>query len=142
MTSTPAGTGLDELSSAKYVSLTSYRRDGTPVTTPVWVVRDGDHLAVWTNSRTGKVKRIRRNPAATLARCTFRGRLLSEPVPVRAELMPADDTLRVLGLIRRKYGFSGWILVYRARRNPLGSIGIRISPSTPAAPPSSAPAGS
>jgi len=131
MTSTPAGTGLDELSSAKYVSLTSYRRDGTPVATPVWVVRDGDHLAIWTNSRTGKVKRIRRNPTATLARCTFRGKLLGEPVPVRAELMPADDTLRVLGLIRRKYGFSGWILSYRARRNPLGTIGIRVSRPAP-----------
>ncbi len=99
--------------------------------TPVWVVRDGDHLAIWTNSRTGKVKRIRRNPTATLARCTFRGKLLGEPVPVRAELMPADDTLRVLGLIRRKYGFSGWILSYRARRNPLGTIGIRVSRPAP-----------
>jgi uncharacterized protein len=132
MTSAPAGTGLDELGSAKYVSLTSYRRDGTPVATPVWVVRDGDHVAIWTNARAGKVKRVRRDPTATLARCTFRGKLLSEPVPVRAELMPAEDTGRVLDLISRKYGFSGRILVYRARRNPATAVAIRISQEVPA----------
>jgi hypothetical protein len=49
--------------------------------------------------------------------------------------MPADDTPRVLGLIRRKYGFSGWILSYRARRNPLSTLGIRISLAAPTATP-------
>jgi PPOX class probable F420-dependent enzyme len=73
MTIAPTAPTLDELGSAKYVSLTTYRKDGTAVPTPVWMVRDGDELAVWTNARTGKVKRIRRNPDPGLARPTRHG---------------------------------------------------------------------
>jgi PPOX class probable F420-dependent enzyme len=46
MTIAPIAPTLDELGSAKYVSLTTYRKDGTAVPTPVWMVRDGDELAV------------------------------------------------------------------------------------------------
>lgn len=118
---------LDRLGAAKYVSLTTYRRDGTAVATPVWVVRDGDHLAVWTNVETGKVKRVRRNPEVTLTPCTFRGRLLGEPVPAHAVLMPPAETARVLKLIRAKYGLVGRLTALRARRRPETAAGIRIS---------------
>jgi uncharacterized protein len=128
MATPPSGaSGLDELGAARYVSLTTYRRDGTPVVTPVWVVRDGDHLAVWTNVKTGKVKRVRRNPAVTLAPCTFRGRLLGEPVPGQAVLMAQPETVELLRLIRRKYGITGWLTVLRARWRPETAAGIRIS---------------
>jgi PPOX class probable F420-dependent enzyme len=128
MTIAPTAPTLDELGSAKYVSLTTFRKDGTAVATPVWVVRDGDELAVWTDARTGKVKRIRRNPAVTLAACTFRGKLRSEPVAARAELTAPEQTGRVLDLIKRKYGISGRILVFRAQRGTDGSAaGIRIT---------------
>jgi PPOX class probable F420-dependent enzyme len=126
-TPAPGASGLDELGAARYVSLTTYRRDGTPVVTPVWVVRDGDHLAVWTNVKTGKVKRVRRNPAVTLAPCTFRGRLLGEPAPGHASLMAQAETVELLRLIRRKYGITGWLTVLRARRRPETAAGIRIS---------------
>ena len=51
----------DRLGAGKYLLLTSYRKNGTPVATPVWVVRDGEHLAIWTERHAGKVKRIRRD---------------------------------------------------------------------------------
>jgi PPOX class probable F420-dependent enzyme, Rv2061 family len=128
MTTAPSTPTLDELGSAKYVSLTTYRKDGTPVPTPVWVVRDGDELAVWTNARTGKVKRLRRNSTVTVATCTFRGKPRSAPVPARAELMPPERVGRVLDLIKRKYGISGRILVLRAQRSTDGSaVGIRVT---------------
>ena len=62
----------------KYVSLTSYRRDGTAVATPVWFVRQDGRLLVETGAASGKVKRIRRNPAVQVAVCA-RGRLRGRP---------------------------------------------------------------
>jgi uncharacterized protein len=128
MASVPSGTtALDRLGAARYVSLTTYRRDGTPVVTPVWVIRDGDHLAIWTNVKTGKVKRVRRNPAVTLAPCTVRGRLLGEPVPGQAALMSPAATVELIRLIKRKYGIIGRLTVLRAQRRPETAAGIRIS---------------
>ncbi len=52
---------LDRLSAEKYILLTTFRKDGRAVPTPVWAVRDGEALAVWTRADSGKVKRIRHN---------------------------------------------------------------------------------
>jgi len=49
------------LAGAAYVQLTTFRRSGEPVRTPVWVapaVDDGDHLVVITVDDTGKTKRL------------------------------------------------------------------------------------
>jgi PPOX class probable F420-dependent enzyme len=118
---------IDELSAARYASVTTYRKDGTPVATPVWLVRDGDALAIWTNAKTGKVKRIRRNPAVTVAPCSMRGRLRGEPVPARAEALPVGDGARIRRLIRQKYGLQGWLITRRAERTPDSTICFRIT---------------
>jgi PPOX class probable F420-dependent enzyme len=125
-------TMVDALAEAPYVSLTSYRKDGTPVATPLWVVRDGDALAVWTPTDSWKVKRIRRNPQVTVAPCQFRGQLTGDPVPGRAEVMSAEDTQRVRDLLRRKYGLTGRLTLWgsRLRRGLSGTVGIRISPES------------
>lgn len=117
---------MERLSGQRYISLTTFRRDGTPVATPVWLVRDGDRLAVWTNATAGKVKRIRREPSVTVAPCTVRGRLLGEPVPARARALPPDDTARIIAAIRKKYRFQGWLVTLRARRRPGSTVGIAI----------------
>jgi len=87
----------------KYVSLTTYRRDGTPVATPVWFVIDGDRLLVQTDAQAGKLKRIRRNPAVSVATCTATGRLRGSPVPARAEILPRAAWARAEELIADKY---------------------------------------
>jgi len=55
----------------KYISVTTYRRDGTDVATPVWFVQDGDRLLIRTGVDSGKAKRIRRNPAVLVAALAF-----------------------------------------------------------------------
>ena len=45
---------MDSLGSAQYALVTTYRRDGRAVPTPLWVVRDGDAIAVWTPTTAGK----------------------------------------------------------------------------------------
>lgn len=87
----------------KYVSITSYRRDGTGVATPVWFVTEGNRLLVMTEVGSGKVKRIRRNPFVTVAACSARGRLRGRPIPSTAELLPSTEVDRVKRLMGRKY---------------------------------------
>ena len=87
----------------KYLSITSFKRDGTGVATPVWFVREGGRLLVQTDANSGKVKRIRRNPQVLVASCTATGRLLTDPAPPRAELLPDAEVGRVERLMAAKY---------------------------------------
>lgn len=87
----------------KYLSLTSYRRDGSPVATPVWFVTENGKLLVSTDAGSYKVKRIRRNPTVSIAACTASGRLRGEPVQARAELLPESEGPHVQELMARKY---------------------------------------
>ena len=89
----------------KYLSITSYRRDGSEVSTPVWFVAEGDRLLVMTDSRSGKAKRIRRNPYVTVAPCSARGKPEAEPMPAHAEVLPSSEVDRVQQLIAHKYRF-------------------------------------
>ena len=87
----------------KYLSLTSFRRDGTGVATPVWFVQAGGRLLVETDAASYKVRRIRRDPRVTIAPCTATGRLRGTPVPAWAELLPDAEVARVERLMARKY---------------------------------------
>jgi uncharacterized protein len=87
----------------KYLSLTSFRRDGTGVATPVWFVEAGGRLLVETDAGSYKVRRIRRDPRVTIAPCTATGRLRGTPVPAWAELLPDAEVARVERLMARKY---------------------------------------
>ncbi len=125
MSTTPPG----RLATEKYASLVTYRRDGTPVATPVWLVTDGDALLVWTGAKTGKVKRVRANPAVTVAPCSARGKVRGDAVAGHAEVCDATGTDRTRELIVKKYGFQGRFLVKRSLRRggPDSTVGLRIT---------------
>jgi len=120
---------LDTVGQASYALVTSYRKDGRAVPTPVWVVRDGDTLALWTVTDSGKVKRIRRDPTVLIGPCDVRGRPTGDQVPGRAEILDDAGTERVRALLRHKYGVMGRITLFfsRLRRGRDGTIGIRVS---------------
>jgi PPOX class probable F420-dependent enzyme len=120
---------VDRIGGGKYVLLTTFRKDGTPVPTPLWVVRDGDGLAVWTPTKAAKVKRIRRTKAVTVAECDIRGNPRSEPVPGTARILDAAGTERVRALLRKKYRVTGWLTVSGSilRRGRAGTVGIAIA---------------
>jgi PPOX class probable F420-dependent enzyme len=119
---------IDTIGAAGYALVTSYRKDGRAVPTAVWVVRDGDALAIWTASDSGKVKRIRRDGTVLVGPCDVRGRPTGEQVPGTATILDAAGTERVRGLLKRKYGFFGRVTLWfsRIRRGADGTIGIRI----------------
>jgi uncharacterized protein len=87
----------------KYISVTTYRRDGTAVATPVWFVQQGNRLLVQTGVASGKAKRIRRNPAVRVAACTARGQLRGQPVSGVARVLAGSEADAAGKLITRKY---------------------------------------
>jgi PPOX class probable F420-dependent enzyme len=87
----------------KYLSLTTFKRDGTAVATPVWFVEQDGKLLVQTDLESGKVKRIKANPQVRLALCNGMGHLRGPTVNGRAEILEAGDTVRVERFIKDKY---------------------------------------
>ena len=93
------------LANEKYLSLVTYRKNGDPVATPVWVAGIGNELGVITEESAGKVKRIRNNPRVTLTPCDVKGKLRPGTVTTEAtaRLVTGDLAIRVDRAIRRKY---------------------------------------
>lgn len=122
-------TGLGELGSAHYVLLTTYRKDGTPIGTPVWAVTRDGKLYVWTEVSSWKVKRIRNNPAVTVQPCGMRGAPQGEVREAKARLLDAAETGQVLRLILRKYWLAGppTVLASRLFRGKSSTIGIELT---------------
>ncbi|WP_278312571.1 PPOX class F420-dependent oxidoreductase [Lolliginicoccus levis] len=119
---------FDDLAAAKYVLLNSFRKDGNPVGTPLWVAADGDRLLVWTETSSYKVKRIGRDPRVTIAVCGARGKPSGDAVEARAEILDQDGTELARRLIAEKYGVLGKLLVKGSllRRGRRGTIGIAL----------------
>jgi PPOX class probable F420-dependent enzyme len=87
----------------KYLSLTTYRNDGSPVATPLWFVDDGERYYAITSASSYKAKRIRRNPSVAIAECSASGKLRGVPSPARAEFVPAEEHERIDRLMAAKY---------------------------------------
>ncbi|WP_217237902.1 PPOX class F420-dependent oxidoreductase [Streptomyces sp. AC555_RSS877] len=122
-------TPLERLGAGKYLLITSYRKNGTGVATPVWVVRDGDALGAWSAADAWKVKRIRARGDVLVGPCDLRGNPTGDQVPATAEIADAEITAHYRRLIARKYGIVGrlTLLGSRLRRGPDGTVGIRVT---------------
>jgi PPOX class probable F420-dependent enzyme len=100
-----AARALKALEAAKYISLTTYRRSGEGVATPVWFAQDGEQYYVETGPRTGKMKRIQHTPRVTLAPCTFGGKVTGPRLEGTAHIVDSDtERERAKRLMARKYG--------------------------------------
>jgi uncharacterized protein len=119
---------VERLTGGKYVLVTTFRKDGTAVPTPVWVARDGDELVIWSATEAGKVKRIRRSGEVEVAACDFRGNPSGPGVRGHARLLDAAGTERTRRLMKAKYGVLGWVTITGSllRRGRDGSVGIAI----------------
>jgi PPOX class probable F420-dependent enzyme len=92
-----------EISGRGYVSLTTFRRDGTPVPTPLWFAESGDKLYIMTRGDSWKYKRIRNNPEVRVAPCTARGRVTGPEFAGTARLLPESEWAGTRQLLARKY---------------------------------------
>lgn len=120
---------LEQLGAEKYVLLTTFRRDGRAVPTPLWVVPDGAGLAFWTPDGTGKVKRIRNSGRVTVAACDVRGNVRGEAIEAQARIGDHADRRRIGEGLKRKYGLMGrlTLLGSRLRRGENGTLAILVS---------------
>lgn len=64
-----------DLDSARYIALTTFKRDGTPVATPVWITGANGTYSFITGDKAWKSKRLARNPKLTVQVCDFRGKV-------------------------------------------------------------------
>lgn len=120
---------FDTIATGKYVLLTTFKKDGTGVPTPLWGALDGDRLLMWTVTDSWKVKRIRRNPKVTIAPCDMRGNPQGDAVDATAEILDEAGTEKARAAVASKYGILGWLTVKGSvlRRGKSGSVGLSIT---------------
>ena len=107
-----------DLETARYISFVSYRKDGTPVATAVWVVPFEDGYAFTTDSDSWKIKRILRNPSVTIQKSNVRGKVKTG-CPVhqgKAEVLSDADVVAVRTLVKKKYWIMYRLLIERGER--------------------------
>jgi len=118
----PAGDGgLESLRDAEYCLLVSYRRDGTPVPTPLWFALDGDRAVFESDADMVKLKRMRRNPHVRVAPATFRGRPLGPPIEATARILEPGEHAGAEAALARKYGLTRRVV---ARLHPTPPAGL------------------
>jgi PPOX class probable F420-dependent enzyme len=98
------GTESTALGKEPFINVTTFKRDGTAVATPVWCVEQNGSLLVFSEATSGKVKRIRHDPHVRVGPCSFRGTPRGPAVDADATLI--HDTEEVQALLSRKYGMT------------------------------------
>jgi uncharacterized protein len=109
-------TTFEPFAAAPTALLTTYRRDGTPVTTPVSVAVAGGRAFFRTYDRAGKYRRLRRDPAVTAVPATWRNRPTGPPVAARARQLDGDEAVRASRLLAGKHRLLHGVLVPLAHR--------------------------
>jgi uncharacterized protein len=99
-----------ELDPHRYVSLSTFRRNGAEVATPVWFAAAGAKLYVFTAGDSGKVKRLRHTSRASVAPSDAWGRTWGASQPATARLVAEPRVIERAHLaLRAKYGWQVWV---------------------------------
>ncbi len=101
----------DTLNRTRYALLRSFRRDGSPVDTPIWFAVDDDRAVVFRTKVGPKTKRLSAHPEVELIACDYRGRI-TDPVPRygRAAILAGDQAEQANRALHRRYGWQ-WNIV-------------------------------
>jgi len=127
--------GLASFENAKYINLTTFRKNGKAVPTAVWFVFHNSLLYVGTGDQTGKAKRIRANGRAQVAPSDARGNAQSDLISaVGRQVNDADITGTIQAALRQKYGLQYWAMnmISPLRRNRIGDqvvIELELNPN-------------
>jgi uncharacterized protein len=92
-----------EIRGKSYISLITFRKNGTAVPTPVWFGEKDDKLYVVSRGDSVKIRRIRNNPQVRIAPCTFRGKITGPEFAATARILPPEDWAWARTTIRQKY---------------------------------------
>lgn len=130
MTDGRMATELERLAREQYILLTTFRKNGEGVSTPIWVAADNGELVVWTPRDSWKVKRLRRDPRVEVTACDFSGRKShGGTISGKARLLDDAGSDRARTAIRDKYGVIGWLSVYGSilRGGKKRTVGVAIT---------------
>ncbi len=128
------------LADEKYILLTTFRRDGRPVATPVWVVAFDDvSIGFWTSSGSGKAKRLAHTETVTVQPCNGRGRTKegTSPVSATARVVTGAKLDTISTRVVAKYGFMTTVTkslgtlggIVKRKRIPYADRGVIITPT-------------
>lgn len=92
-----------QVAGQKYISLSTFKKDGTAVRTPVWFGEGNGKLYVITRSDSWKFKRIRNNAQVEVATCNIRGKVTGPAFPGLARILPSEGWKAAHKLIKSKY---------------------------------------
>ena len=118
-----------------FVSLTTFRKSGEPVSTPVWIAREGDALIVTTPESSGKVKRLRNSGRVQLRPSSRMGKVAEGAPAYDAVAAIVDDPAvveRMGQTFLAKYRLEYRILLWIESRGSAGQkrrVKLRITPS-------------
>ena len=96
------------LSAEKYIRVTTFKKDGTEVSTPTWVVAlDDGKLGFYTSSTSGKAKRLKNNPKVVVQPSDGRGRAKPDTFPLNgtAVVVAGPERDAIYDKVVAKYGF-------------------------------------
>ena len=112
------------------ISLTTYRKSGQEVHTPVWVVNIDERGYVRTSMKAGKIKRIRNNSDVVVAPCTSSGKITDEKVLAKAVIIePRKDEYNMINKkFRSKYKIMYYLIMWKNNLTGVTSAVIRLSP--------------
>ena len=112
------------------ISLTTYRKSGQEVHTPVWVVNIDERGYVRTSMKAGKIKRIRNNSDVIVAPCTSGGKITGEKVLAKAIIIePRKDEYKMINKkFRSKYKIMYYLIMWKNNLTGVTSAVIRLSP--------------
>jgi uncharacterized protein len=122
---THADDELSQFSRKQYLALETYRKDGRSVRTPVWFLEDNNRLLyIVTDSKSGKVKRIRNNHSVRIVPCSYKGRPEGKWLDAEATLLEDQGAAEIKNMLNRKYGLAGKIVrfyhrITRRKETPL-----------------------
>lgn len=130
---TAANPALAPFVRQKTITLTTFRKDGTPGSSPVSIVVDGDHAYFRSFERAVKVRRIRRNPSVEFAPATASGKPTGSTQAGSVRLLDGAEYLKAGRLLRQKYPVLHGVLVpatHRLMRSKFGhTIHAELTPS-------------
>jgi uncharacterized protein len=101
---------LAELARHKYINLETYKKNGHPVSTPVWFMIDNNLVYVVTSSDTGKAKRLRNNPAVRVMPSGFKGEPKGGWMEGKARFAEGDEAERAIQLRKKRYGLQARLM--------------------------------
>ena len=110
------GVDISEFDKSRYMSLSTFRKSGAEVKTPVWFAAEGGKLYCFSDAKGGKLKRLRNSPRARVAPCDVRGNILGEWRDTNARIVDDKALIsRVYDALGKKYGWQIALFNFGAR---------------------------